>query len=383
VSRGENDLRALRRAAVLEHMTAENAHDFERSIGAFGHARYEIVATGETYDGADGVHGFLLENKRAFPDFHFDVRRIRDADDAVIVEGDFRGTHLGTWRGLPATGRAIDFPLIIVFEFENERLVCERTYFDLGTPLRQLGVARDPNTRSGQIATVMNHPLTFARALGRQTRIRRHAAAGAPTSLVAGTRPEATVGAEILNAVSGERLIFLQTHRSSGGALFQARITMPPGHYVIDSHFHPKQEERFEVEAGRVAIMVGGALRYLGPGEDVVVPVGVLHSYWNAGGEPLQILYEHRPALISAEVFFQTYFGLSRDGKLSSTGVMNIFQAAVLIEDVGDFIRPPNPYPPLQDVLFKPVAQLGRALGYRPWYPQYLIASGPGATLTP
>src|SRR5437588_11815795 len=99
-------MRSRRRAVVGEHMAAENAHDFERCIGAFGHPRYEVVATGEVYEGAKRVDALLLENKRAFPDFHFDVRRMRDADDAVVVEVDVRGTHLGTCGGLAATGRA-------------------------------------------------------------------------------------------------------------------------------------------------------------------------------------------------------------------------------------------------------------------------------------
>ena len=55
--------------------------------------------------------------------------------------------------------------MIIVFQFEEERMVCEKTYFDIGTPLRQLGVARDPNSRGGKIATALNHPLVVGRAL--------------------------------------------------------------------------------------------------------------------------------------------------------------------------------------------------------------------------
>ncbi|MEP7346340.1 MAG: ester cyclase, partial [Gemmatimonadaceae bacterium] len=123
------------------HMTAENAHEFERCIGAFSHPRYEIVATGEVWDGHDGVNTLLLENVTAFPDFNFDPQPLQHGDDAVFVEGRFRGTHKGNWRGIPATGQKIDFPLIIVFVFEGDRMVCERTYFDLGTILRQLGVA--------------------------------------------------------------------------------------------------------------------------------------------------------------------------------------------------------------------------------------------------
>lgn len=367
-------MRLRRREIALEHMTAENSHEFEKCIEVFDHPRYEIVATGEVYDGPLEVAKLLAENKRAFPDFRFDVRNLRDADNAVIAEGDFRGTHLGVWRGLPPTGRSIDFPLIIVFEFEEDRMICERTYFDIGTPLRQLGVARDPNSLAGQVATALNHPVTVGRALlGELNRRRVSSADPRDSHADRDQRPRARVGAEIRNGVSGERLVFLQTHESSGGSLFQAEISMPKSNYVIESHIHLRQEERFEVLSGKCAVRVGNALQYIGPGEDIVVPVRAVHSYWNAGGGELRILYEHRPALVSAEVFFQTYYGLSRIGKLSSTGQMNMLQAAVLIQDVGDFIRPPTPPVALQDPLFAPLATLGRVLGYRPWYPEFII----------
>ena len=158
-------LRQLREAPVLEHMEAENAHDFDRCIAAFSHPRYEIVATGEIWEGHSGVNSLLHENKKGFPNFRFQPEAMHHADSAVIVEGRFTGIHNGNWRGLPATGRKVDFPLIIVFQFEEERMICEKTYFDIGTPLRQLGVARDPNSRSGKIATALNHPLVVGKAL--------------------------------------------------------------------------------------------------------------------------------------------------------------------------------------------------------------------------
>ena len=39
---------------------------------------------------------------------------------------------------------------------------------DRGTIMRQLGVAHDPDTLGGRLATVANHPLTIGRALARQ-----------------------------------------------------------------------------------------------------------------------------------------------------------------------------------------------------------------------
>jgi hypothetical protein len=52
-----------------------------------------------------------------------------------------------------------------MFLFEGENLVCERVYFDAGTILRQLGIAHDPLTLKGRLATVLNHPLTIGRAV--------------------------------------------------------------------------------------------------------------------------------------------------------------------------------------------------------------------------
>ena len=158
------EVRKQREATVREHMEAENAHDFGRCIAAFAHPRYEIVATGEVWDGHSGVNALLQENKRGFPDFQFHPESVHHAPEAVIVEGRFTGTQLGTWRGLPPTGRKVDFRLIIVFQFDGDRMICERTYFDIGTPLRQLGVARDPNTLAGKVATALNHPVVVGKA---------------------------------------------------------------------------------------------------------------------------------------------------------------------------------------------------------------------------
>jgi steroid delta-isomerase-like uncharacterized protein len=155
----------VRLETVLDHMRLENAHDFPACAAKFGSAKYEVLADGTTYDGHDAVTGFLDENKRAFPDFHFEPVRISPAPEVVVVEGRFQGTHLGPWRGLPPTGRKVDFPMCLVFEFEGDSMVNERIYMDLGTPLRQLGVAFDPNSTAFKVVTATTHPVTLTKAL--------------------------------------------------------------------------------------------------------------------------------------------------------------------------------------------------------------------------
>ena len=150
---------------VLEHMRLENAHDFPGCVAKFGSAKYEVLADGTEYHGESAVAGFLDENKRAFPDFHFEPTRVSPAPEVIVVEGRFQGTHKGLWRGLPPTGKRVDFPMCLVFEFEGESMVNERIYMDLGTPLRQLGVAFDPNGIRFKLVTALTHPVTLTRAL--------------------------------------------------------------------------------------------------------------------------------------------------------------------------------------------------------------------------
>src|SRR5438552_3978084 len=62
------DLRSRREALVREHMETENRLDFEATLATFAHPRYELVATGEVYDGAEAVRGYYAASRAAFPD---------------------------------------------------------------------------------------------------------------------------------------------------------------------------------------------------------------------------------------------------------------------------------------------------------------------------
>jgi steroid delta-isomerase-like uncharacterized protein len=158
-------LRARREALVREHMESENVHDFDTTMRTFGHPRYELIATGETYDGEAQVARYYAETRAAFPDQRNELIALHHADDAVIAEFVLLGTHLGPLRALPPTGRSFRCQMTALFLFEGEDLVCERVYFDQLTILRQLGLARDPRSALGRIALALNHPLTIARAV--------------------------------------------------------------------------------------------------------------------------------------------------------------------------------------------------------------------------
>jgi steroid delta-isomerase-like uncharacterized protein len=163
----DEDLDVARAAVVREHMESENRHEFDATIATFSHPRYELVATGEVFDGEAEVRRYFADTRAAFPDQRNRLLALHPSDDSVIVEFVLQGTHRGPLRGLPPTGRAFSAQISAVFYFGpgSDRILCERVYFDAGTILRQLGLASDPRSRRGRIETALAHPLTIGRAL--------------------------------------------------------------------------------------------------------------------------------------------------------------------------------------------------------------------------
>ena len=157
-------------AIVEEHIRLENAHDLEGVLRTFGDtARYDDEAWGEHYSCRDGVHSFYEQLMKALPDLEIQVQRRHVTDDAILVEVVIRGTQLGSWRGLPATGRRVEVPLCGVYTFDaDDRLAGEKIYYDRATVLRQLGVFHEPQSVLGQICTLATHPITIVRAVARK-----------------------------------------------------------------------------------------------------------------------------------------------------------------------------------------------------------------------
>jgi steroid delta-isomerase-like uncharacterized protein len=132
-------LRARRDAVVKSHIEAETVqHDATAAVATFHHPRYEVPAMGALVDGGDAVHGLLTQLLGAFPDFWLEQIAMHHADNAVILECRFGGTHRGPWAGIDATGKRMEVQAACIFVFEGDRLVCEKVYFDHATVLRQL-----------------------------------------------------------------------------------------------------------------------------------------------------------------------------------------------------------------------------------------------------
>lgn len=135
-----DELRQRRLEVIEEHFRSEVDKEFDRTLATFnGHPHYEIMATGQVYDGDDEVLAYHRNQRTAFPDQRHENVRTHVADDVVVTEFDLLGTNLGEFYGMPPTGRSFRVPVIAVFFFEGDRITNERVYLDAASLLTQIG----------------------------------------------------------------------------------------------------------------------------------------------------------------------------------------------------------------------------------------------------
>jgi len=136
----EPSLRDRRLEIVRLHMQSENDLEFDVTMSTFEHPRYELVATGQVFDGPDEVAGYYRTSRASFPDQRNEHVVLTYAEDAVIAEFDLLGTHLGELVGIPPSGRTFRCRMCALFLFapRGDRIIGERVYFDQSTIVRQL-----------------------------------------------------------------------------------------------------------------------------------------------------------------------------------------------------------------------------------------------------
>lgn len=97
------------------------------------------MATGDEHRGPDGVRRLLDYMYRQAFDATAEIRSRICTEDQAVVEGEFVGTHIGEFAGIPATGRRVRVPLCVVYDLEDGWIKRGRVYIEMPVLLRQLG----------------------------------------------------------------------------------------------------------------------------------------------------------------------------------------------------------------------------------------------------
>ena len=117
----------------IKHSIAEDRRDLQGLIDTLAEdCVYEIVPTGERWEGHDGARAFYTTFLGAFPDITFELTDIVIGPQGVIEVADMTGTHQGPWAGLAPTGRPVRLQIIIHFPWDPAagKFAGEKVYFD-------------------------------------------------------------------------------------------------------------------------------------------------------------------------------------------------------------------------------------------------------------
>jgi predicted ester cyclase len=132
------ELRRIKRLWV-RHSIAEDRRDIDGLIATLAaDCVYEIVPTGQRWEGHDGARRFYEELFGAFPDNRFALTDIVIGPQGVFEVATLTGTNTGPWAGAEPNGLPVSLQVLIHFPWDTatERFSGERIWFDRGSVRR-------------------------------------------------------------------------------------------------------------------------------------------------------------------------------------------------------------------------------------------------------
>ena len=132
------ELRRIKRLWV-RHSIAEDRRDIDGLVATLGpECVYELVPTGQRWDGHAGARRFYTELFAAFPDNRFALSDIVIGPQGVFEVATLTGTNLGPWAGVAPSGLPVALEVLILFPWDRaaQRFTGERIWFDRGVVSR-------------------------------------------------------------------------------------------------------------------------------------------------------------------------------------------------------------------------------------------------------
>jgi hypothetical protein len=153
-----------------------------------------------------------------------------------------------------------------------------------------------------------------------------------------------------------------------------------PGGSAPPSHYHPDQDEHFEVLQGALRVEIAGVERDLRAGETLEIPRRTPHRMWNPNAEPARSRWETRPAGRTEE-WFAALAALQGTDRVDSRGRPKLLAFAALADEYRDTFRLAARPDKAVRVVVRALAGVARASGRAPQQPQRDVGalSGPAA----
>jgi len=127
--------------------TAESRAFIQRYGEALsGKAKPPALVNQYVSDSDEALKQHIADGEAAFPHYELIGEDLIVDGDKVVLRFSWRGTHQGAFMGIPATGRKIDVPGIIIYRLakdkNNETKIVEHwMQVDSAALMQQLGVS--------------------------------------------------------------------------------------------------------------------------------------------------------------------------------------------------------------------------------------------------
>lgn len=175
----------------------------------------------------------------------------------------------------------------------------------------------------------------------------------------------------IYNPKTQHEIKFLQVAKDTNGQLLEMEATYYAHSKEPPPHYHPCQEEDFNVLSGEITVRIDGQLRVLKPGDTLHVPKNKIHSMWNDSNNKTVLNWKVQPAM-DTEYLFETTNGLANEGKTNENGMPDILQVSLMANKYADVFRLAKPPFFVQKILFLILTPFAYLSGYRPTYKKFL-----------
>ena len=93
----------------------------------------------------------------------------------------------------------------------------------------------------------------------------------------------------------GDEIVIHLDGQDTDGTLTMWTGALPPGGRP-PPHYHLNEDEAFRILEGRVASLVSGEWREVGPGGSAFMPRRVVHTFNNVGDQPARVLIMTTPS---------------------------------------------------------------------------------------
>jgi hypothetical protein len=164
---------------------------------------------------------------------------------------------------------------------------------------------------------------------------------------------------KIENRHTGEILRLRRMRDADGHTVLTIEGSLPPNSNGPPRHIHFQQREEGSVKAGTVGAKIGNEKIIVPAGGSAVFPAGVVHTWWNAGNDLLELSGRAIPAG-DLDRYLQAMFAVLSAG---SPGRPSIFYIAHVLWRHRHTQAVAVPPLPIQRIVLPVVVFIGRVLG--------------------